>query len=211
MAADRPLMTGLFPDRDSAERGYNVLTERGYSTADVNLAMSDDTRKKHFAAAGTETELGNKAAEGAGVGGAIGGTIGAIAAAVAAVGTSLVIPGLGLVVARWPPRLPALAPEPPPGASSALSLDGAFRKNGLKSTRKASRRVASSWVFVHAMMKTRGISNRAGRRTARRTSTVHRSSSHERRTRCRPLQTPGLTCGRSEEGIKAPARTLAGP
>jgi len=99
MAADRPLMTGLFPDRDSAERGYNVLTERGYSTTDVNLAMSDDTRKKHFAAAGTETELGNKAAEGAGVGGAIGGTIGAIAAAVAAVGTSLVIPGLGLVVA----------------------------------------------------------------------------------------------------------------
>jgi hypothetical protein len=99
MAADRPLMTGLFPDRDSAERGYSALTERGYSNDDVNLAMSDETRKKHFAAAGTETELGNKAAEGAGVGGAIGGTIGAIAAAVAAVGTSLVLPGLGLVVA----------------------------------------------------------------------------------------------------------------
>jgi len=99
MAADRPLMTGLFPNRDSAERGYSALTGRGYSTADVNLAMSDNTRKKHFAAAGTETELGNKAAEGAGVGGAIGGTIGAIAATVAAVGTSLVLPGLGLVVA----------------------------------------------------------------------------------------------------------------
>jgi hypothetical protein len=91
MAADRPLMTGLFPDRDSAERGYHALTERGYTTGDVNLAMSDETRKRHFAAAGTETELG--------VGGAIGGTIGAIAAAVAAVGTSLVLPGLGLVVA----------------------------------------------------------------------------------------------------------------
>ena len=92
MAADRPLMTGLFPDRDSAERGYSALTERGYSNNDVNLAMPDETRKKHFAAAGAETELGNKAAEGAGVGGAIGGTIGAIAAAVAAVGTSLVLP-----------------------------------------------------------------------------------------------------------------------
>lgn len=99
MASDRPLMTGLFPDRDSAEMGYNALTERGYTKDDVNVAMSDATRKTHFVQAGTETELGNKAAEAAGVGGAIGGTVGAIAAAVAAVGTTLVIPGLGLVVA----------------------------------------------------------------------------------------------------------------
>jgi hypothetical protein len=95
---EAPLMTGLFPDRDSAERGYNALSERGYSSNDVNVVMSDDTKKRHFTAAGTETELGNKAAEGAGVGGAIGGTLGAIAAAVAAVGTSLAIPGLGLVI-----------------------------------------------------------------------------------------------------------------
>ena len=61
--------------------------------------MSEDTKKRHFAPAGTETELGNKAAEGAGVGGAIGGTLGAIVAAVAAVGTTLVLPGLGLVIA----------------------------------------------------------------------------------------------------------------
>lgn len=99
MADERPLMTGLFPDRDSAELGYNALTERGYDTKDVNLAMSDDTRKQHFAAAGTETELGNKAAKGAGVGGAIGGTVGAIAAALVAVGTSIAIPGLGIVIA----------------------------------------------------------------------------------------------------------------
>ncbi len=99
MANERPLMTGLFPDRESAELGYSALAERGYAHNDVNLAMSDETRQRHFVAADTETELGNKAAEGAGVGGAIGGTIGAIAAAVAAIGTSLAIPGLGLVVA----------------------------------------------------------------------------------------------------------------
>ncbi len=96
---DKPLVTGLFPDRASAEAGYSSLTDRGYSKDEVNLVMSDDTRKRHFTSAGTETELGNKAAEGAGIGGAIGGTLGAIAAAVAAVGTSLVIPGLGLVIA----------------------------------------------------------------------------------------------------------------
>ena len=99
MANQRPLMTGLFPDRESAELGYNALFERGYSKDDINVVMSDDTKKRHFVAAGTETELGNKAAEGAGVGGAIGGTVGAIAAAIAAVGTTIAIPGLGLVLA----------------------------------------------------------------------------------------------------------------
>ena len=99
MSNDKPLMTGLFPDRESAELGYNTLTDRGYTKDDVNVVMSEDTKKRHFTAAGTETELGSKAAEGAGVGGAIGGTLGAIAAAVAAVGTTIALPGLGLVIA----------------------------------------------------------------------------------------------------------------
>jgi hypothetical protein len=93
------LVTGLFPDRASAESAYGSISERGYDPKDVDLVMSEDTRKHHFSDGDVETELGNKAAEGAGVGGAIGGTVGAIAAAVAAVGTTLVLPGLGLVVA----------------------------------------------------------------------------------------------------------------
>lgn len=101
MNSDRPLVTGLFPDRTSAEAAYTAAEARGYSSDDLNLVMSDETRKTHFSGttAGKETELGNKAAEGAGIGGAIGGTIGAIAAAVAAVGTSIALPGLGLVIA----------------------------------------------------------------------------------------------------------------
>lgn len=93
------MMTGMFSDRESAERAYNSLHSRGYTKDDVNLMMSDDTRKTHFANEDVDTELGNKAMEGAGKGSAIGGTIGAIAAAVAAIGTSLLIPGIGLVVA----------------------------------------------------------------------------------------------------------------
>ena len=93
------LVTGLFPNRDSAEAAYAATHGRGYAKDDVNVVMSDDTRKTHFTGSGQETELGNKAAEGAGVGGAIGGTVGAIAAAIAAVGTSLALPGLGLVIA----------------------------------------------------------------------------------------------------------------
>ena len=46
-----------------------------------------------------ETELGSKALEGTGAGAAIGGAVGGVLAAIAAIGTNLVMPGLGLVVA----------------------------------------------------------------------------------------------------------------
>ena len=92
------MVTGLFRDRESAERAYGSVTTRGYSNDDVNLLMSDETRDKHFVE-GRETELGNKALEGAGTGAAIGGTVGATLAAVAAIGTTLVLPGIGLLVA----------------------------------------------------------------------------------------------------------------
>jgi hypothetical protein len=106
-AKRRPMVTGMFRDRDSAERAYQALPARGYSERDVNLAMSDETRKRYFSDDVATTELGNKAAKGAGVGGAVGATAGAIAAAIAAVGTSLVVPGLGLVIAG--PAVAALA------------------------------------------------------------------------------------------------------
>jgi hypothetical protein len=97
---DRRMVTGIFRDRDSAEQAYRSVTERGYTGDDVNLVMSDETRKRYFAdGAAVQTELGTKAAEGAGVGGAVGGTVGAIAGAIAAAGTSIAIPGLGLVIA----------------------------------------------------------------------------------------------------------------
>ena len=99
MKSDRRMLTGMFADRESTENAYNALHERGYTKDDINLVMSDETRKKHFSGDVKETEIGTKAAEGAGKGSAIGGTIGAIAGVVAALGTSLVIPGLGLIVA----------------------------------------------------------------------------------------------------------------
>jgi len=97
--SDRRWLTGTFSDRDSAEGAYNSLTSRGYSQDDVNLLMSDDTRKKYFAN-DTKSGLGSKAVEGAGAGVAIGGTVGAaILASIVAAGTTLAIPGLGIVIA----------------------------------------------------------------------------------------------------------------
>lgn len=95
--SERPgMITAVFHDRASAERAYRAITDRGYDRDDVNMVMSDETRKQF---ATTEGEHDSKALEGAGAGAGIGGTIGAVAGAIAAIGTSLVIPGLGLVVA----------------------------------------------------------------------------------------------------------------
>lgn len=120
MADQSRVMTGLFPDRDSAERAYQGVVDRGYNKDDVNLVMSDDTRKRHFSddSSAATTELGSKAAEGAGIGAGIGGTVGAIAAAVAAVGTSIALPGLGLVLAG--PVAAALAGAGAGGAAGGL-------------------------------------------------------------------------------------------
>jgi len=102
------MITALFNDRESAEHAFNSVTSRGYHKDEVNLVMSDATRQKHFLENPISyNELGNKAADGAGIGGAIGGTIGAIAALVATVGTTLAVPGLGIVF--FGPAVAALA------------------------------------------------------------------------------------------------------
>ena len=92
-------MSGMFKDRSSAEKAYESLSSRGYGKDDVNLLMSDETRKTHFGDDSAHTDLGDKAMEGAGVGSAIGGTAGAIIGAIAAIGTSVALPGLGLIIA----------------------------------------------------------------------------------------------------------------
>lgn len=92
------VLTGMFRDRESAEGAYNSALNRGYTKDDINLMMTDDTRDKYFTD-GPDTELGSKALEGAGTGSAIGGTLGAIIGGIAAIGTNVLLPGLGLIVA----------------------------------------------------------------------------------------------------------------
>lgn len=94
------MLTGMFNDRESAERAYSSVRSRGYTDDEVNLMMSDQTRDSWFSDdTDNDTELGSKALEGAGAGSAIGGTLGAIIGGIAAIGTNVVLPGLGLIVA----------------------------------------------------------------------------------------------------------------
>jgi hypothetical protein len=48
LVEDKRMITGMFPDRDSAESAYNGLIQRGYSKDDVDLVM--DRRSLHRSA-----------------------------------------------------------------------------------------------------------------------------------------------------------------
>ena len=89
--------TELFKDKESAEKAYNDAIKSGYTPQDINVIMSEDSRKKYYDS--VLVKESSKAEEGLGIGGATGAVIGGIVAAIAAIGTSLVIPGLGLVIA----------------------------------------------------------------------------------------------------------------
>jgi uncharacterized protein YjbJ (UPF0337 family) len=94
------MLSGLFSDRESADRTYSSLRERGYTDDDINILSSDETRDSWFSDNdAADTELGSKALEGTGVGSAVGGTIGAIIGGIAAIGSNVILPGLGLVIA----------------------------------------------------------------------------------------------------------------
>jgi hypothetical protein len=109
----KTFVTGLFKTRAAAEAAVDAIIKRGYTRDDISVLMSDSTRNKEFA-----VQTRSHAADGLGVGGAIGGTIGAVLAAIAAVGTSIAIPGVGLIVAG--PIAAALAGAGAGGATGGV-------------------------------------------------------------------------------------------
>lgn len=107
------LVTGLFKTRAAAEAAVDAILKRGYSRDDISVLMSDSTKSKEFA-----VETGTHAVDGAGIGGALGGTIGAVLAGIAAVGTSIALPGVGLIIAG--PLAAALAGAGAGGATGGI-------------------------------------------------------------------------------------------
>ena len=94
------MLTAVVRDRGDANRTYEWLQEHGYSSSEINVLMSDKTRAS-FGDKGTEGKIksGDKSLEGVATGGTIGTAIGATLGAILAIGTSVVVPGLGLIVA----------------------------------------------------------------------------------------------------------------
>jgi hypothetical protein len=118
-SGDPRMVTGLFGDSESVERAYQSVAQRGYDTGDVNVVMSDDTRRRYFSDdRQIKTDLGRKSAEGGELGGPTGGRIGMLIPILAAVGASLALPGLGMVVAG--PIAVALASAGAAGLAAGL-------------------------------------------------------------------------------------------
>jgi len=107
------LITGLFKSKIAAESAVDAILKRGYTRDDISVLMSDATRTKEF---GLQTR--SHAADGLGIGGAVGGAVGAVLAAIAAVGSTLVLPGLNLVIAG--PIAAALAGAGAGGATGGV-------------------------------------------------------------------------------------------
>lgn len=101
------MVTGLFKDKDSAERAFQSAIDLSYDKSDINVVMSDEVRQRYFlahnltkahpdttdleeAAADTSNSASNS------LGGPVGGTVATLAPVVAAVGV-LLIPGFGIV------------------------------------------------------------------------------------------------------------------
>lgn len=117
----------VFDTAESANDYYDFLVKSGYSTDDITVIMSKDTKERFYATNEHISNTGEEALKGAGTGSAIGGTVGAIAGALLAIGSSIVIPGLGIAVAG--PIAAALAGAGAGGATGAII--GALTKAGL--------------------------------------------------------------------------------
>jgi len=129
------MVTGMFYDRDSAERAYRSIIGRGYEPDEVNLAMADETRKVFFPEDGLVTDLGEKAAkEGVDLGNPKGGTLATLTTAVSAIGAAgalLLLPGVGVVLAG--PVAAAIAGAAAAGVAGGLI--GALQHWGIPASR----------------------------------------------------------------------------
>ena len=94
MTTKPKLVTGLFKNRLAAEAAVDAIMKRGYTRDDISVMMSDATRNKEFA-----LQAKTHVADGAGIGGALGGVVGAVLAGIVAVGSTIILPGLNLVIA----------------------------------------------------------------------------------------------------------------
>jgi hypothetical protein len=96
------MVTALFKSAADVERAYNAALSRGYSRNDINLVLSEATRRNYFNVDQVESDLAHKAAEStekkqpaaAKIGGPAGGTAATIAPALAAIGSAALLPGL---------------------------------------------------------------------------------------------------------------------
>jgi hypothetical protein len=131
------IVTALFSDATGVDRAYQAALARGYAREDINLVMSEETRRRHFGADQVATDLAHKATTstekkhpaGQELGGPAGGTAATIAPALAAAGAAALLPGLFLAG----PIAIALAAATAVGVAGSVA--GALTNWGVPKTR----------------------------------------------------------------------------
>ena len=93
------LVNAAFATHESAQKAYDELIYRGYKPEEINVIISGEKHSAIGAQAETPPSSDNTVMGSAGIGSAIGGTAGALVGAVAALGTTILIPPLGVAVA----------------------------------------------------------------------------------------------------------------
>jgi hypothetical protein len=114
----RNLLSGLFASGDTAERAYEACVKLGYEIGDVNVVVSEDTRRKLLESHDEgKVKLAEHKSEGGELGGPAGGRTGILITIVAAVGAAVAIPTVGIVIG---PIAVALAAAGAAGAAAGL-------------------------------------------------------------------------------------------
>lgn len=99
LPSDKALVA-VFSDKNSADSAYQYLKELGYSEDEINVLMSDETRTMYFDAPHMQVEVkGANPQETPAVASAIGTGTGVLLGAALGAASTLVFPGVGLVIA----------------------------------------------------------------------------------------------------------------
>ncbi len=92
-------VVGLFETTDAAERAYVSCLDRGYDLGQINVVVSEGTRRKLLISdSEIKAELGVREAEGGELGGPKGGRVGMLVTVLASVGAAVALPAIGFVV-----------------------------------------------------------------------------------------------------------------
>src|SRR5262245_6897827 len=96
--AKNKMITAVFRDRVNAQSAFDWLQYHGYTSSEINVMMSDQTRK-HYEAPDSDEKVahGTMMTEGVAAGGTIGTAVGATIAGILAAGVTVAVPGVGIV------------------------------------------------------------------------------------------------------------------
>jgi hypothetical protein len=94
-------ISGIFPDRDSAERAVDELHDLGYDRSEINVMLDRSTHDRDFGP-GDASPSDTRVAANVGIGASFGGTLGAIIAGVTATGAIVATGGIAAPIVAGP-------------------------------------------------------------------------------------------------------------